>query len=70
VSLDRIERLNEFSADLESCAGTVAVASDAKGAIAKSFDLFVQDGRIAATLRGLSPEDNVARALDAVRALK
>jgi peroxiredoxin len=98
VSLDRIERLNAFSADPESCAGTVAVASDAKGAIAKSFDLAVReqkagsktrrgdeighglaerttfvirpDGRIAATLSGLSPEENVARALDAVRALK
>jgi len=98
VSLDRIERLNEFSADPESCAGTIAVASDAQGAIAKSCDLVVRekkagsrtkrgdeidhglaerttfvirpDGRIAATLSGLSPEDNVARALEAVRALK
>ena len=39
VSGDNIERLNAFSADPEYCAGKVAVASDADGAIAKSFDL-------------------------------
>ena len=39
VSGDSIERLNAFSADPEYCAGKVAVASDADGAIAKSFDL-------------------------------
>ena len=97
VSLDKIERLNEFSADPESCAGKIAVASDEKGAIAKSFDLSVReipgvktargasvdhglaerttfvitpDGRIAATITGLAPEDNVARALQVVRELR
>ena len=39
VSHDSIARLNDFSADPEYCAGKVAVASDADGAIAKSFDL-------------------------------
>src|SRR5690606_17152614 len=35
--------LNEFSADPEFCAGKIAVASDADGKIAKSFDLNVRD---------------------------
>jgi len=39
VSGDSIDRLNAFSADPEYCAGKVAVASDADGAIAKSFQL-------------------------------
>ena len=39
VSGDSIERPNAFSADPEYCAGKVAVASDADGTIAKSFDL-------------------------------
>ena len=39
VSGDSIARLNAFSADPDYCAGKVAVASDADGAIAKSFDL-------------------------------
>ena len=39
VSLDRIERLNSFSADPEYCAGKFAVASDADGRIARSFAL-------------------------------
>ncbi|CAH0352947.1 peroxiredoxin [Aquabacterium sp. CECT 9606] len=43
VSLDDIARLNEFSADPDYCAGKVAVASDADGKIAKSFDLNVRD---------------------------
>jgi peroxiredoxin len=43
VSLDSIERLNDFSADPNYCAGKVAVASDPQGAIAKSFDLMVRD---------------------------
>jgi peroxiredoxin Q/BCP len=39
VSLDSIARLNEFSADPESCAGRIAVASDAGGRIARAYDL-------------------------------
>jgi thioredoxin-dependent peroxiredoxin len=39
VSLDRIETLNEFSADPQYCAGKLAVASDADGRIAKNFDI-------------------------------
>jgi peroxiredoxin len=97
VSLDNIARLNQFSADPEFCAGKFPVASDADGAIAKSFDLNVRqvqgvkdtkgqtvdhglaerttfvvtkDGKIAATIGGMSPTDNVMKALEAVEQLK
>lgn len=43
VSLDSIERLNDFSADPEYCAGKLAVASDASGDIARSYQLMVRD---------------------------
>jgi peroxiredoxin len=43
VSLDSIERLNDFSADPEYCAGQLAVASDEGGDIARSFDIAVND---------------------------
>jgi peroxiredoxin len=43
VSLDSIERLNDFSADPEYCAGKVAVASDKDGSISKSYDLVVKE---------------------------
>jgi len=39
VSRDSISRLNAFSADPQYCAGKIAVASDADGAIATSFNL-------------------------------
>ena len=45
VSLDSIERLNDFSADPEYCAGKLAVASDESGAIARSYGLDVRDAR-------------------------
>jgi peroxiredoxin Q/BCP len=45
VSLDSIERLNDFSADPEYCAGELAVASDESGAIAKSYGITVHEGR-------------------------
>ena len=45
VSLDSIERLNDFSADPEYCAGKLAVASDATGEIAESFEVAVKDAR-------------------------
>ena len=45
VSLDSIARLNDFSADPEYCNGKFPVASDADGAIAKSYDLSVKEGR-------------------------
>ncbi len=97
VSLDSIERLNQFSADPEFCAGKFAVASDANGAIAKSFELNVRqmagmkdtkgatidhglaerttfvvtpDGKVAATIGGMTPTDNVMKALEAVQQLK
>lgn len=39
VSRDSITRLNAFSADPQYCAGKIAVASDADGAIATSYEL-------------------------------
>jgi peroxiredoxin len=97
VSLDNIARLNDFSADPEYCAGKIAVASDANGKIARSFDLVVRDaaagrkdtrgagidhgfterttfivtsdGKVAATLSGLTPTVNVEQALEAVQKL-
>ncbi len=42
VSLDSIERLAEFSADPEYCAGKIPVASDANGEIARSYELTVR----------------------------
>jgi peroxiredoxin len=41
VSLDSITRLNDFSKDPEYCAGKLPVASDANGAIAKSYGVEV-----------------------------
>jgi peroxiredoxin len=97
VSLDSIERLNDFSADPQYCAGKFPTASDATGKIAKSYDLKVRegkegskdtrgeeighgfaerttfivtpDGKIAATVGGLAPADNVDKALEAVQKL-
>lgn len=97
VSLDSIERLNEFSADPDYCAGKLAVASDRDGRIARSFGLRVsdaqrgatdtrgkeidhgfterttfvvkRDGSVLAAVGGVSPEENVARALELVRKL-
>ena len=39
VSADSIDRLNQFSADPDYCAGKFPVASDADGTIAKSYNL-------------------------------
>src|SRR5688572_21857043 len=49
VSLDSIARLNDFSADPAYCAGKLAVASDADGAIAKSYGVDVGAGRAGMT---------------------
>jgi peroxiredoxin len=43
VSLDSIERLNDFSADPDFCAGKVAVASDSDGKIAQAYHLKVRE---------------------------
>ena len=43
VSLDSIARLNDFSADPQYCAGKLPVASDEKGAIAKSYDIKITE---------------------------
>jgi peroxiredoxin len=45
VSLDSIQRLNDFSADPAYCAGKLPVASDADGSIAKSYQVNVREGR-------------------------
>ena len=45
VSGDSIERLNVFSADPDYCAGKFPVASDADGAISKSYNLNVSAAR-------------------------
>jgi peroxiredoxin len=98
VSLDSIDRLNDFSADPEYCAGKLAVASDESGAIARSYELQVRDGRpgmtdtrgveinhgfaerttfivtpdgkVAETIGGVSPPENVQKSLEAVQKLQ
>ncbi len=95
VSLDNIERLNDFSADPEYCADKLAVASDTSGDIARSYGLNVgdesegakdsrgieighgfaervtfivtPDGKIAETIGGVSPMENVQKSLEAVQ---
>lgn len=98
VSLDSIERLNDFSADPEYCAGKLPVASDEGGEIARSYGLEVAaaregitdtrgveidhgfaerttfivtpDGKIAETIGGMSPMENVQKSLEAVQRLR
>jgi thioredoxin-dependent peroxiredoxin len=99
VSLDSIERLNDFSADPEYCAGKLAVASDSTGDIARSYELMVRDapaggfpdtrgvtvdhgfaerttfivtpdGKVAETIGGVSPIENVQKSLEAVQGLQ
>ncbi len=98
VSLDSIQRLNDFSADPEYCAGKFAVASDADGKIAKSYQLNIRpakeeakdtrgivighdmaerttfvvtpDGKVAAVVGGVTPDENVKQSLAAVEKLK
>jgi peroxiredoxin len=95
VSLDSIQRLNDFSADPNFCAGKFPTASDADGKIAKEYELKVKegapglkdtrgveighafaerttfvvtpDGKIADTIGGLPPDQNVQQALEAVQ---
>jgi peroxiredoxin len=43
VSLDNIDRLNEFSADPQYCANKVAVASDVDGSVSKAYELVVKE---------------------------
>jgi peroxiredoxin len=97
VSLDSIERLNDFSSDPEYCAGKFPTASDANGRIARSYDLKIvdyapgrkdtrgkeidhgfaerttfvikPDGRIAATVGGVNPVENVQKSLEIVQQL-
>jgi len=44
VSLDSIQRLNDFSADPKYCAGKFPTASDKGGAISKSYAIDVHEG--------------------------
>ena len=44
VSLDSIERLNDISADPKYCAGKFPTASDASGAISRSYRVAVHQG--------------------------
>jgi thioredoxin-dependent peroxiredoxin len=44
VSLDSIQRLNDFSADPKYCAGKFPTASDMDGAISRSYDIVVHQG--------------------------
>jgi peroxiredoxin len=44
VSLDSIQRLNDFSADPKYCAGKFPTASDTGGAISKSYEIEVHQG--------------------------
>ena len=44
VSLDSIQRLNDFSADPKYCAGKFPTASDVGGAISKSYEVDVHAG--------------------------
>jgi peroxiredoxin Q/BCP len=53
VSMDSIERLNDFSADPEYCGGKVAVSSDADGRIARSYDLKITEREGAKDSRGV-----------------
>lgn len=98
VSLDSIERLKQFSADPDYCAGKFATASDADGKIAKAYDLQIDeahagmkdtrgrdiqhkfaerttfiitsDGKIAATVGGVNPLENVTKSLGIVQKLR
>lgn len=97
VSLDSIERLNDFSADPDYCAGELTVASDLDGNIAESYELNIRDGsagakdsrgveighgfterttfviskdgKIAGTVGGVSPQENVMQSLELIEQL-
>ena len=43
VSLDSIDRLNDFSADPQYCANKVAVAADVDGRVSKAYDLSIRE---------------------------
>ncbi len=98
VSLDSIERLNDFSADPDYCAGKLSVAADESGEIARSYEVIVSegtegskdsrgisydhgyakrttfivtpDGKVAETIGGVSPMQNVQLSLEAVQKLQ
>lgn len=45
VSLDSLARLKDFSADADTCAGKLTVASDADGRIARAYELAVREAQ-------------------------
>ncbi len=53
VSMDDIDRLNDFSADPDYCGGKVSVSSDADGKIARAYDLKVTERAGAKDSRGV-----------------
>jgi peroxiredoxin len=61
VSLDSIARLQEFSADPEFCAGKFPTASDADGAIAKSFAVDVRERSRAKRTRAVTKSPTAGR---------
>src|SRR5262249_16100517 len=59
VSGDSIERLDQFSADPDYCAGKFPVASDSSGKIAASYNLMTTTPKAGATdVRGVSIDHN------------
>lgn len=60
VSLDSIDRLNDFSADPEYCAGKLPVVSDADGSIAASYDINVMNRAGATDTRGVAIDHGFA----------
>jgi thioredoxin-dependent peroxiredoxin len=81
VSLDSLAQLNEFSADPQSCAGKIPLASDADGRIAKAFDIAVSEaapgrknnrgqeithGRTERTTFIVTPDGKVARTVGGI----
>jgi peroxiredoxin Q/BCP len=61
VSLDSIDRLNDYSTDSAYCAGKLAIASDATGEIARSYDLMVHECREGASdTRGVTIDHGFA----------
>ena len=60
VSGDSIERLNQFSADPDYCAGKFPVTSDADGKIATSYNLTAATPKAGATdVRGVAIDHNM-----------
>jgi len=82
VSMDNIAKLDKFS--VSDCRSKFPVAADPSGQITRSYDakmpimsmatrtsyVIAPNGKIAFSYSAMSPDDHVAKTLDAVRALK